>query len=62
MAAVTQMLAFVAGFGMDPAAAAHHPRLDVSDPESADADQRLDADTLAALEPSTARSTSSNTA
>ncbi len=49
MASVTQVLAFVAGFGMDPATAAHHPRLDVSDPVSADADQRLDADTLAAL-------------
>ncbi len=49
MASVTQMLAFVAGFGMDPAAAAHHPRLDVSDPVGADADQRLDADTLTAL-------------
>lgn len=49
MASVTQMLAFVAGFGMDPETAAHHPRLDVSDPASADADQRLDADTLAAL-------------
>jgi gamma-glutamyltranspeptidase/glutathione hydrolase len=49
MASVTQMLAFVAGFGMDPVTAAHHPRLDVSDPASADADQRLDADTLATL-------------
>ena len=49
MASVTQMLAFVAGFGMDPTIAAHHPRLDVSDPVSADADQRLHADTLAAL-------------
>ena len=50
MAAVTQMLALTAGFGMDPATAAHHPRLDVSDAETVDADQRLSADILAALE------------
>ncbi len=61
LAAVTQMLAFVAGFGMDPATAAHQPRLDVSDPDGADADQRLAPDTLAALR-ATARSTWSNTA
>ena len=50
LAAVTQMFAFVAGFGMDPATAAHHPRIDVSDPLSVDADQRLPEDVLAALE------------
>ena len=49
MAAVTQMLAFVAAFGMDPAVAAHHPRIDVSDPDTVHADQRLPADVLAAL-------------
>ena len=49
MAAVTQMLAFVAAFGMDPAAAAHHPRIDVSDPDTVHADQALPADVLAAL-------------
>ena len=49
LAAVTQMLAFTAGFGMDPAAAAHHPRIDVSDPDTVHADQRLDAATMAAL-------------
>ena len=49
MAAVTQMLAFTAGFGMDPATAAHHPRLDVSDPDNIDADQRLTPDILEAL-------------
>ncbi len=49
LAAVTQMLAFVAGFGMDPAAAAHHPRIDVSDPDTVHADQRLAPDVLAAL-------------
>lgn len=50
MAAVTQMLSFVAGFGMDPATAAHHPRIDVSDPEAVDADQRLPEEVLAGLE------------
>jgi len=49
LASVTQMLAFVAGFGMDPATAAHHPRLDVSAPSGTDADQRLPAETIAAL-------------
>ena len=49
MAAVTQMLAFVAAFGMDPATAAHHPRIDVSDPDTVHADQRLPPDVLAAL-------------
>ena len=50
LAAVTQMLAFTAGFGMDPSDAAHHPRIDVSDPENVDADGRLPPETLAALE------------
>ena len=49
LAAVTQMLAFTAGFGMDPATAAHHPRIDVSDPETVHADQRLPDDVMAAL-------------
>ena len=49
LAAVYQMLALVAGFGMDPEAAAHHPRLDVSGPEGATADRRLPAATLAGL-------------
>ena len=49
LGAVTQMLSFVAGFGMDPQTAAHHPRIDVSDPEAADADQRLPIDVLEAL-------------
>ena len=48
LAAVAQMLAFVDG-GMDPAAAAHHPRIDVSDAETVHADARLPADVLAAL-------------
>ena len=49
LAAVTQMLSFTAAFGMDPAAAAHHPRIDVSDPDTVHADQRLPPETLAAL-------------
>ncbi len=50
MAAVAQMLAFTAEFGMDPAEAAAHPRIDVSDADTVHADCRLPADVLAALE------------
>ncbi len=49
MAAVAQMLAFTLDFGMDPVAAAHHPRIDVSDPGWVNADARLPAATLGAL-------------
>jgi gamma-glutamyltranspeptidase/glutathione hydrolase len=49
LAAVFQMLSYVMGFGMDPEAAAHHPRLDVSGPEGATADRRLPAATLEGL-------------
>jgi len=49
MAAVFQLLSYVADFGMDPEAAAHHPRLDVSSPEGVTADRRLGPETLAAL-------------
>ena len=49
MAAVAQMLAFTLDFGMDPQAAAHHPRIDVSDPGGVNADSRLPADVLDAL-------------
>ncbi len=49
MAAVAQALAFVLDFGMDPAAAAHHPRIDVSGPTGVSADQRLPAAVLDAL-------------
>jgi gamma-glutamyltranspeptidase/glutathione hydrolase len=49
LAAVTQVLAFAAGFGMSPAEAAHHPRIDVSDPDTVHADQRLDDAVMAAL-------------
>jgi gamma-glutamyltranspeptidase / glutathione hydrolase len=49
MASVYQMLSFVAEFGMDPEAAAHHPRVDVSGPEGVTADRRLPAAVLDAL-------------
>ena len=49
MAAVAQMLAFTMQFGMDPAAAAAHPRIDVSGPDGVNADGRLTDDILAAL-------------
>ncbi|MFL5280808.1 MAG: gamma-glutamyltransferase [Rhodopila sp.] len=41
LAAVTQMMSFVADFGMSLEAAAHHPRIDVSGPDGVSADQRL---------------------
>ncbi len=49
LAAVVQMLAFVADFGMDPETAAHHPRIDVSGPDEISADCRLAADIREAL-------------
>ena len=49
LAAVVQTLCFVAEFGMDPEAAAHHPRIDVSGPQGVTADRRLPAEVLAAL-------------
>jgi gamma-glutamyltranspeptidase/glutathione hydrolase len=49
MAAVFQMMAYVADFGMDPQAAAHHPRIDVSGPDNITADMRLGAEIIAAL-------------
>ena len=49
LAAVAQVLAFTGDFGMDLEAAAHHPRIDVSDPGGVNADQRLPADVLDAL-------------
>ena len=49
LAAVYQMLAFTADFGMSPEEAAHHPRIDVSGPEGVTADSRLPAETLQAL-------------
>jgi gamma-glutamyltranspeptidase/glutathione hydrolase len=49
MAAVFQMLSYVADFAMDPEAAAHHPRIDVSGPEGVTADRRLGDAVIAAL-------------
>ncbi|MGH7067261.1 MAG: gamma-glutamyltransferase [Acetobacteraceae bacterium] len=47
--AMVQMLAFIADFGMDAEAAAHHPRIDVSDPDEIIADRRLPQQILDAL-------------
>src|SRR5256885_11892494 len=40
MAAVLQLMSFVADFGMSPEAAAHQPRIDVSGPGLVTADRR----------------------
>ena len=48
-AAVMQAVSFVAGFGMTPSQAVHHPRIDVSDAVTVHADQRLFPDVMAAL-------------
>ena len=49
MAAVAQTLAFTLDFGMAPEAAAHQPRIDVSDPGHVNADARLPPEVLDAL-------------
>ena len=49
MAAVLQLVSFVADFGMTPEAAAHQPRIDVSSPDKVTADQRLGPEIIAAL-------------
>ncbi len=49
MAAVAQMLAFTMEFGMHPAEAAHHPRIDVSSTSAVSADCRLPAAVIDAL-------------
>ncbi|MGH7044203.1 MAG: gamma-glutamyltransferase, partial [Acetobacteraceae bacterium] len=49
MAAMVQMLSFLALFGMDVEAAAHHPRIDVSGPDLVSVDRRLDPAVIAAL-------------
>jgi gamma-glutamyltranspeptidase/glutathione hydrolase len=49
LAAVTQMMTFVADFGMGLDQAAHHPRIDVSEPDGVSADRRLPEAVLAAL-------------
>jgi len=41
LAAVLQMASFIIDFGMDPAAAAHHPRIDVNGGERFGIDRRL---------------------
>jgi gamma-glutamyltranspeptidase/glutathione hydrolase len=50
MAAVLQLMSFVANFGMTPERAAHQPRIDVSGPDKVTADRRLAPDILAALQ------------
>jgi gamma-glutamyltranspeptidase/glutathione hydrolase len=49
MAAVLQLVAFIAEFGMAPEVAAHQPRIDVSSPDRVTADRRLTPEILAAL-------------
>jgi gamma-glutamyltranspeptidase / glutathione hydrolase len=49
LASVTQLMSFIADFGMTAEQAAHHPRIDVSDPEATTADPRLPAEVIAAL-------------
>ena len=49
LAAVAQMMTFIADFGMTPEQAAHYPRIDVSGPDGISADRRLPPDVLAAL-------------
>ena len=49
MAAVLQLVSFVADFGMTPAAAADQPRIDVSGPDKVTADARLAPAILQAL-------------
>jgi gamma-glutamyltranspeptidase/glutathione hydrolase len=50
MAAVLQLVSFVADFGMTPERAAHQPRIDVSGPGLVTADRRLAPDILRALQ------------
>jgi gamma-glutamyltranspeptidase/glutathione hydrolase len=49
LAAVAQVMTFVADFGMSLEQAAHYPRVDVSGPEGVSADLRLPADVIGAL-------------
>jgi gamma-glutamyltranspeptidase/glutathione hydrolase len=49
LAAVTQMLVFVTDFRMSLEQAAHHPRVDVSDPGYVSADMRLGSEIIGAL-------------
>ena len=50
LASIYQTLAWQLDFGMGTEETAHQPRIDVSGPDSASADLRLPAETLAALE------------
>jgi gamma-glutamyltranspeptidase / glutathione hydrolase len=50
MAAVLQLMSFVADFGMPPERAAHQPRIDVSGPDKVTADRKLAPDILRALQ------------
>ena len=49
LAAVAQVMGFIADFGMTVEQAAHQPRIDVSDPDNVSADPRLPAEVIAAL-------------
>ena len=49
LASVYQTLAWQLDFGMDTETTAHHPRIDVSGPDSTSADMTLPQETLAAL-------------
>ncbi|HXW27605.1 MAG TPA: gamma-glutamyltransferase, partial [Xanthobacteraceae bacterium] len=49
VAAVAQLVSFVVDFDLDAAAAAHHPRIDVSGTGAIGADRRLAPDIVAAL-------------
>jgi gamma-glutamyltranspeptidase/glutathione hydrolase len=49
LASVAQFLAFVTDFGMTLEEAAHHPRIDVSDPACVSADRRLPSDVIDSL-------------
>ena len=49
LAAVAQMMTFVADFGMSLDQAAHFPRIDVSNADDVSADRRLPAEVIAAL-------------
>jgi gamma-glutamyltranspeptidase/glutathione hydrolase len=49
LASVTQVMSFVAAFGMDLPRAAHYPRIDVSSPDEVSADHRLPASVIEAL-------------
>jgi gamma-glutamyltranspeptidase/glutathione hydrolase len=49
MASVLQMMTYIADFGMSVDQAAHHPRIDVSGPDSVNADRRLPSAVIDAL-------------